>query len=146
MSVLKAILAGFAGAAALNLLHETVRKFDPEAPRVDLIGEEALTRTLNSFNIEAPKGDQLYAATLVGDLISNGMYYSAIAMSGKKNIYLKGAVAGLTAGLGAIKLPDEMGLNDEPVTKTDKTKMLTVAWYLIGGLVTAAVFDRLKRN
>ncbi|AZI25694.1 MAG: hypothetical protein ABWZ79_17535 [Pedobacter agri] len=146
MKVLKAILAGFAGAAALNILHETVRRFDADAPRVDLLGEEALTRSMNSLNLEAPTGDNLYAATLAGDIISNGIYYSAIGMAGSKNIYLKGAVAGLTAGLGAIKLPDQMGLDDKPVTKTDKTKVLTVAWYLIGGLVTAAVFDQLNKR
>ena len=146
MKVLKAILAGFAGAAALNILHETVRRFDSDAPRVDLIGEEALTRSMNSLNLEAPKSDKLYAATLTGDLISNGIYYTTIAMSGSKNLYFKSAVAGITAGLGAIKLPDKMGLDDEPVTKTDKTKVLTVAWYLIGGLVTAAVFNRLNRD
>jgi len=146
MKVLKAILAGFAGAAALNILHETVRRFDADAPRVDLVGEEALTRSMNSLNLEAPTGNNLYAATLAGDIISNGIYYSAIGMAGSKNIYLKGALAGLTAGLGAIKLPEKMGLDDEPVTKTDKTKILTVAWYLIGGLVTAAVFDQLKKK
>ncbi|WP_316808247.1 hypothetical protein [Pedobacter agri] len=146
MKILKAILAGFAGAAALNILHETVRRFDADAPRVDLLGEEALTRSMNSLNLEPPKGNNLYAATLAGDVISNGIYYSAIGMAGSKNIYLKGAVAGLTAGLGAIKLPDQMGLDDEPVTKTDKTKVLTVAWYLIGGLVTAAVFDSLNKR
>ncbi|WP_316851133.1 hypothetical protein [Pedobacter agri] len=146
MKVLKAILAGFAGAAALNILHETVRRFDADAPRVDLLGEEALIRSMNSLNLEAPTGDNLYAATLAGDIISNGIYYSAIGMAGSKNIYLKGAVAGLTAGLGAIKLPDPMGLDDKPVTKTDKTKVLTVAWYLIGGLVTAAVFDQLNKR
>jgi len=146
MKVLKAILAGFAGAAALNILHETVRRFDSDAPRVDLVGEEALTRSMNSLNLEAPTGNNLYAATLAGDIISNGIYYSAIGMAGSKNIYLKGALAGLTAGLGAIKLPEKMGLDDEPVTKTDKTKILTVAWYLFGGLVTAAVFDQLKKK
>lgn len=146
MKILKAILAGFAGAAALNILHETVRRFDADAPRVDLLGEEALTHSMNSLNLEPPKGNNLYAATLAGDVISNCIYYSAIGMAGSKNIYLKGAVAGLTAGLGAIKLPDQMGLDDEPVTKTDKTKVLTVAWYLIGGLVTAAVFDRLNKR
>ncbi|WP_231424644.1 hypothetical protein [Pedobacter sp. Leaf250] len=145
MKILKAILAGFAGATALNILHETVRRFDNDAPRVDLVGEEALTRSLNSLDLEPPTGDNLYAATLAGDIISNGIYYSAIGMAGSKNIYLKGALAGLTAGLGAIKLPEKMGLDDEPVTKTDKTKVLTVAWYLIGGLVTAAVFNRLKK-
>ena len=146
MKILKAILAGFAGAAALNILHETVRRFDADAPRVDLLGEEALTRSMNSLNLEPPKGNNLYVATLAGDVISNGIYYSAVGMAGSKNIYLKGAVAGLTAGLGAIKLPDKLGLDDKPVTKTDKTKILTVAWYLIGGLVTAAVFDQLKKT
>lgn len=146
MKVLKAILAGFAGAAALNLLHETVRRFDSDAPRVDLVGEEALTRSLNSLNLKAPKGDKLYAATLAGDLISNSIYYTTIALSGSKNLYFKSAVAGITAGIGAIQLPDKMGLDDKPVTKTDKTKVLTVAWYLIGGLVTAGVFNRLNRD
>lgn len=146
MKILKAILAGFAGATALNVLHETVRRLDSDAPRVDRVGEEALTRSMNSLNLEAPTGNNLYAATLAGDIISNGIYYSAIGMAGSKNIYLKGAVAGLTAGLGAIKLPDKIGLNDKPVTKTKKTKILTVAWYLIGGLVTAAVFDQLKKK
>lgn len=146
MKVLKAILAGFAGAAALNLLHETVRRFDSDAPRVDLLGEEALTRSLNSLNLTVPKGDKLYAATLAGDLISNGIYYTTIALSGSKNLYFKSTVAGITAGIGAIQLPDKMGLDDKPVTKTDKTKVLTVAWYLIGGLVTAGVFNRLNRD
>lgn len=145
MKIVKAIVAGFAGALALNILHETVRRFDSNAPRIDLLGEEALSRSLNSLNLESPTGNNLYAATLVGDIISNGIYYSAIGMAGKKNIYLKGAIAGLTAGLGAIKLPEKIGLDDEPVTKTDKTKLLTVAWYVFGGLVTAAVFDRLKK-
>lgn len=146
MRVIKAIIAGFAGAAALNILHETVRKYDADAPRIDLIGEEALSRSMNSLNLESPKGKDLYLATLAGDIISNAIYYSAIGMTGKKNTYLKGAVAGLTAGLGAIKLPDKMGLDDKPATRTDKTKVLTVAWYLIGGLVTAAVFNSFKKD
>ncbi len=145
MKVIKAILAGFAGAAALNILHETVRRFDTDAPRIDLVGEEALSRSLNSLNLEIPKGNNLYLATLAADFISNGIYYSAIGFSGEKNIYLKGVLAGLTAGFGAIELPDKIGLSDKPVTKTQKTKVLTVAWYLIGGLVTAAVFHRLKK-
>ncbi|WP_225872385.1 hypothetical protein [Pedobacter frigidisoli] len=94
MKIVKAIVAGFAGAIALNILHETVRRFDADAPRIDLLGEEALSRSLNSLNLESPTGNNLYAATLAGDIISNGIYYSAIGMAGKRNIYVKGAIAG----------------------------------------------------
>ncbi|WP_412467503.1 hypothetical protein [Pedobacter sp. KLB.chiD] len=146
MKLLKSLLAGFAGAAALNILHESVRRLDPNAPRIDLLGREALAKSMDHFNLDSPSGDNLYLATLAGDMISNSLYYSAIGLGDKKNIYLKGVIAGLTAGLGAINIPDKVGLDDTPVTKTDKTKILTVAWYVIGGLVTAAVFNRLKKT
>ncbi|MDQ0641149.1 hypothetical protein QF042_004714 [Pedobacter sp. W3I1] len=145
MKLLKSLLAGFAGAAALNILHESVRRLDPDAPRIDLLGEQALSKSMNRLKLEAPGGNNLYLATLAGDIISNSLYYSAIGFGDSKNIYLKGAIAGITAGLGAISIPDKIGLDDTPVTKTDKTKILTVVWYAIGGLVTAAVFNRLKK-
>ena len=146
MKLLKSLLAGFAGAGALNILHESVRRIDPDAPRIDLLGEQALSRSMKSLNLETPKGNNLYLATLAGDIVSNGLYYSAIGFGSKKNIYIKGALAGFTAGLGAISIPDKVGLDDTPVSKTHKTKILTVAWYVIGGLVTAAVFNRLKKT
>jgi len=145
MKLLKSLLAGFAGAAALNILHESVRQLDPDAPRIDLLGEQALSKSMANLNLDSPEGNNLYLATLAGDIISNTLYYSAIGLGDRKNIYVKGAVAGITAGLGAINIPDQVGLDDSPVTKTNKTKILTVAWYVIGGLVTAAVFNRLKK-
>lgn len=146
MKLLKSLIAGFAGAAVLNILHESVRRIDPDAPRIDLLGEQALSRSMKSLNLETPIGNNLYLATLAGDIVSNGLYYSAIGFGSKKNIYIKGALAGLTAGLGAINIPNKIGLDDTPVTHTDKTKILTVAWYVIGALVTAAVFNRLKKT
>ena len=47
MSQFKNLLAGLTGAIALNILHETVRKTSANAPRIDLLGEEALQKTLN---------------------------------------------------------------------------------------------------
>ncbi|WP_443944418.1 hypothetical protein ACJVDH_16040 [Pedobacter sp. AW1-32] len=146
MKILKALLAGFSGAVALNILHETVRHYDSDAPRIDLLGEEALCRSLNSLNLESPTGKNLYLATLASDVLSNTLYFSAIGMGNKKNLYLKGVAAGITAGLGAISVPNQIGLDEKPVTKTEKTKVLTVAWYLIGGLVTAAVLKNMKNS
>ncbi|RZL35160.1 MAG: hypothetical protein EOP00_30270 [Pedobacter sp.] len=146
MRLLNALAGGFAGAIALNLLHETVRKLDTKAPRIDLLGEEALNETLNSFNAEPLTGNSLYLATLTGDVISNGLYYSLIGLGKEKNLWLKGASLGVAAGFGAIEIPKTVGLNDEPVTKTNRTKILTIAWYLIGGLVAAAVIDKLQKT
>jgi hypothetical protein len=65
-------------------------------------------------------------------------------MGNTKRVWIKGAIAGLTAGIGAVQLPSKMGLDDTPVTYTNQTKVLTIAWYLFGGLVAAAVISKLE--
>lgn len=148
MKLIKALIGGFVGAVALNILHETVKRYYDKAPRIDLLGEEAMEKSMEAIGIDPPQGKDLYLATLAGDVISNGFYYSAIGLGSTRHIYAKAAVAGLAAGIGALKLPEPMGLDDLPVTYSDTTKALTVTWYLIGGLVTAAVISGLdsKRN
>jgi hypothetical protein len=44
--LLSSVIGGIAGAVALNILHQEVKQFDNEAPRVDLVGEEALSKGL----------------------------------------------------------------------------------------------------
>ncbi|EOR96561.1 hypothetical protein ADIARSV_0192 [Arcticibacter svalbardensis MN12-7] len=145
MRKLKAIIAGFAGAIALNVLHETVKRFDSKAPRVDLIGKEALSKTLEGVGATPPTGASLTEATLVGDIFSNTLYYSLIGSGkGNKN-WIKGIMLGLSAGIGALSLPKKMGLNDSPVTKSVRSETLTVAYYTIGGVVAAATFAALNK-
>lgn len=146
MKIINALIGGFAGAIALNMLHETVKRYYDKAPRIDLIGEEAMEKSLDAIGIDPPQGRNLYLATLAGDVVSNGFYYSAIGLGSTKNIWVKGAIAGLTAGVGAIKLPAPMGLDDVPVTYSGQTKVLTVSWYLFGGLVAAAVINKLEKK
>jgi hypothetical protein len=144
MKEIENIAGGFVGALALNILHEGYKKLDKDAPRVDLVGEEALTKTVESVGIHAPKGIKLYGMTLAADVVSNAMYFSAIGVGKKKNILLRGMGYGLAAGIGAVTLTKPLGLNDEPVTKTNKTKVLTVAWYLVGGIVAALTIKALQ--
>jgi hypothetical protein len=139
MKSIKSISAGLAGALALNLLHEGAKRLYSKAPRVDLIGEEALSKSLNALGMSTPDRKNLFGLTLAGDLVSNSMYYSMVATGNSKNILWRGAGYGLAAGIGALTLTKPMGLNDAPVNKTVQTQALTVAWYLIGGLVTALV-------
>ena len=48
MKTIAALGGGLAGAAAVTLLHETVRRIVPEAPRMDLLGKQALSKGLNA--------------------------------------------------------------------------------------------------
>jgi len=145
MKLFTALLGGLAGAVALNIIHETVKKIDKDAPRVDLVGEEALSKSMHAAGIDPPKGDQLYSATLVSDLISNTLYYGTIGLGTDKNIMARGLGLGLLAGIGAVELPKPMGLDDAPVARTDKTKLLTIVWYVAGALVTSAVTKVLRK-
>ncbi|MDF3078717.1 MAG: hypothetical protein K0S09_2606 [Sphingobacteriaceae bacterium] len=145
MEAIKNLTGGFLGALALSLLHETYRKIDSDAPRVALVGEEALSKSLESAGVSPPTGNDLYLATLAGDVFSNTLYYSLIGASGNKRILYRGAAYGLAAGIGAVALPKPMGLNDAPVTRSTKTRILTVAWYLVGGLAAATAIKQLKK-
>jgi hypothetical protein len=131
-------LAGLAGASALTILHEIVRRNDADAPRMDKMGMEATAKLLRKVNIEPPSEKKLYLFTLAGDIISNSLYYSKVASGSKKQVWMNGALMGLTAGLGAVYLPNKLGLNEGNSGRSNKTKLLTVGLYVVGGLVAAA--------
>jgi hypothetical protein len=52
-----ALVSGLAGAAALTVLHETVRRVRHDAPRVDTLGRRAIARGLEAAGLEAPPED-----------------------------------------------------------------------------------------
>lgn len=146
MGLIKNITAGFIGSVALNYLHETLRKNETNVPKINLLGEEAINKTLVTIG-QAPITDQeeLYQTTLKADLISNTMYYSLIG--GKSSlIWPKAILLGLCAGIGAVKLPEPLGLNPAPTNKTAQVKALTVGYYLLGALVTAVVLKTLTKS
>ena len=142
--VFSSLIGGMAGAIALNILHQAVKQFDHAAPRVDLVGEEALSKGLEKIGVEPPSGDTLFAATMAADLISNAAYFSLIGFGKKRNLPYIGAVTGLVAGIGALTLTKPMGLRDAPVTRTNETKILTVAWYTFGGIIAGSAMKALR--
>lgn len=140
------MIAGFAGAIALNLLHESLRKEKSDVPRIDLLGEEALQKTLRHFGTSIDQKKDLYKATLAGDVISNTFYYSLIGAGSRKYLWPKAIFFGLSAGIAALKLPEPMGLNAEPVTKSDQIKVLTVGYYVFGAIITALALEFISKK
>ncbi len=137
------ILAGVGGAVMLNILHESLKHTNENMPRIDLVGTEALQKSLNYIgqSIDDPK--KLYFATLAGDLVSNGAYYSLIFYNGK-HIWTKAVALGLAAGVGAVVLPEKLGLDDQPVAKNNTVKAFTIGYYVFGALAAATIYKVLK--
>jgi hypothetical protein len=134
------LISGAAGAVALTAVHQAARAMTDAAPRMDVVGMRALARGITAAGGDTPRSsDRLYLATLAGDLISNSAYYS-LATS-----YTRGAAMGLLAGLGALFLPERLGLGTPPKSERLSNQVMTVAWYVVGGLAAAATADCLAR-
>jgi len=137
-------LGGLAGACALTLLNEGVKKFDKNAPRLDLLGQNALAKIMKG-NTVIPQTAQK-VSPLVGDLITNSLYYGMARGASNGNTLWRGALLGVTAGLGAVTIPQALGLPHEPAAQTNKTKLMTIGWYLLGGLIAAAVINAIDQQ
>ena len=145
MKVLPSLAAGFAGAIALTALHEVARRLRPQdAPRMDVLGERGLRKLLGLADLPQPDGGTLYTATMLGDVLSNGLYYSLVG-SGKHSLG-RGALLGAAAGVGGVVLPGPLGLGTAPSNRTPATQAMTVAWYTVGGLVAGAVAQALRKG
>lgn len=143
---IRSTIGGLAGACTLTLLNESVKKLDKDAPRMDLLGMNAVAKVMKGNNILAQTAGKLFPIALAGDLVSNSLYYSMADTGDRRKTLVRGALLGLGAGLGAVVLPKTLGLNDDATTRTLKTKVLTVAWYVIGGLAAAAAINLLNEK
>jgi hypothetical protein len=132
-----AALSGVAGAVALTTVHQVARRLTESAPRMDVLGVRALTRGAHLADIHLPGPETLQRAALAGDLMCNTAYYS-FATTWKRGLML-----GLAAGVGALVLPKRMGLGEPPKSDRVSNKVMTIAWYVAGGLAAAATASRL---
>lgn len=142
----QSLLAGLAGSAALTGIHEVMRKNIPDSPRMDLLGMQSLSKLLKMVGAPVPGQARLFGWTFFGDLGSNAFYYSLVAKGNPDKTWMKGALLGLAAGVGAVVLPKPMHLNEKASAKTPFTALATIAIYLAGGLVAAAIASTMSRN
>lgn len=138
-------IGGLAGACTLTLASETVKRLDKDAPRLDLLGANAIAKLLKESGFQrTPPLVSLLPVALSGDLISNALYYSLAKSDDREMTMVKGALLGLGAGLGAIALTKPLGLEDDTVNRTTKTSLMTVGWYVLGGIVAAAAMNMMQ--
>ena len=141
---LVSLTGGLAGACALTLVHEVTRRVNPKAPRMDLLGMSALSSLIRKGGGTPPERDQLFGLTMAGDVAGNALFYSLAGAGGKKGVWLRGLLLGLAAGAGAVYLPGPLGLPESPSNRTPQTKLMTLALYTLGGLVTATTVELME--
>jgi hypothetical protein len=145
MKIASSLISGFAGAIALTLFHEVFRKTVKNAPRMDRLGEEAIQKIIRATGHKVPSKDSLFNVTMAGDVAGNTMYYSMVGAL-PVNPVLAGAGLGLAAGIGAVLLPEPLGLHENYSNGTMRTQVLTIAIYLAGGIVAGLVQKQIKKN
>jgi hypothetical protein len=128
-----------AGAVALTTIHETGRRVLTHAPRMDEVAMRGLRRLLPGKQRDPVR---LHRLALAGDLVSNAVYYSAIAAPTRKATWTRAVALGTAAGFGALLLPERIGLGVPPNAERRANQFMTVAWYLSGALAAAFVATR----
>lgn len=145
MKLLTSLAGGLAGAISVTILHELIRKIDPSAPRLDRLGEQATARLIQKTGHQPPSGSNLYTSALAGDIIGNTLTYS-LAGTRMKKALSTGGLLGLGMGIGALKLPEALGLNGKHTNATPKRRWLTMGLYVTGGLIAAGVTKWLEKK
>src|SRR5436190_7377394 len=146
MKTIASLGGGFAGACAVTLIHESVRKIVPKAPRMDLLGMNAISKGLNAAGIKTPTGNKLYTLALAGDILSNSMYYALAGAGEEKNIWLKSSMLGLAAGIAAVTLPGPLGLDEKYSARNAETRLMTIGLYVAGALVATSIMKLLAKR
>jgi hypothetical protein len=137
---LSSMMAGVAGAGALTLVHQAARLVTPQAPRMDVLGMRALRGAYRRLGVGPRSDRELERDALAGDLIANSAFYSLVGAGSRESVWIRGLGLGLAAGLGALLLPKPLGLGDPPNAHQAGTQVMTMAWYVLGGMVAAATF------
>lgn len=137
----RSLLGGVAGALALTAVHEVGRRLLTRAPRMDEVAMRGLRRVLPGRQRDPRRLHQL---ALGGDLISNAVYYSAIAAPTPKETWTRAVVLGTAAGVGALLLPERLGLGAPQNSEHRANQVMTIGWYLAGALAAAFVATRVR--
>jgi hypothetical protein len=140
----RAFAAGTVGATALTAIHQLARAISDDAPRMDVVGSRAIVKTIEAAGGTVPSMPTVDRMALAGDLLCNSAYYSLIPCGRRAHVWPRAVALGLAAGIGALVLPRRLGLGDPPRSFRPANQVMTVAWYLLGALATAAAAKPLR--
>jgi hypothetical protein len=137
----RSLVSGAAGALALTAIHDFARRRVYYAPRMDVVAMRGLERTLPGNYHHSRR---LHRLALAGDLVANSLYYSVVPGATTPATWMRAAVLGTVAGVGALVLPERMGLGEPPYSGYRMNQVMTIAWYLAGAAAAAMAATLMK--
>lgn len=144
MKTAETLGSGLAGAVVLTALHEAMKKFIPDAPRMDQIGMNIVKKANHALGKEDQDHDTVYNQALAGDLALNSLFYSLVGTG--KGSWKKGLMIGAGAGVAAVVLPKILDFKEEASSRTNETAIMTIGLYALAGLAAAAVKNILSNG
>lgn len=146
MSLINRSIAGLAGSLALTGVHQLFKKYCSGSPNLDQVGEEAIKLSLEKVDAPTTDEEQVYAAAMGGNILSNALLFSTLATStNTSQIISKTLGTGLLGAAGTIGLADQL-LGNNKATSTDQKKWMTTGYYLLGAVVSIGVYNLLERK
>lgn len=140
------LIAGAIGAVVLNAIHGLAKKMIKDAPKIDEIGNEGVSKAMESIGLTSPSEQFVDSTTTTFNLVTNTLSYRLIGEYNSKNLLLFGALHGLAVGFGTLSLSKTLDLDETPVAKTILTQCLTVTWYVLGGIATATALKVIRNH
>ena len=67
----------------MTLLNQLAKRYLPEAPRLDVLGLRLATAAFHKAGIE-PRGFSVKIVALIGDLVSNSIFYGLVGLANLK--------------------------------------------------------------
>jgi hypothetical protein len=86
---------------------------------------------------------RLHRLALAGDLVANSLFYAAIPAPSRGATWWRAALFGTAAGVGALLLPQRIGLGTPPYSHDRANQFMTVAWYVVGAVAAAMTANML---
>jgi hypothetical protein len=135
MSKVAALIGGIAGALVIKGIHELVKKLDKDVPHFDTMDLDA-PRKHNFFSGDSDVPPKYFSGGITGGIFNNAMHHSMSGLS-DKNTDARSGILGIASGLGAIYLPEFLGLNKEHKGASEKKHEALIAIYSLAGVFIA---------
>lgn len=141
--------AGLVGSAVLEAASSLLRALAPVAPRLDLLGEDTVSRLYRAAGARPPPLERRRHLAFAGSLLVDGALLGLVTRGNPRMPWARGLSIGGLMALAATRLPPLLGVargTSRSSRAPRGTPWLTLGLYAIGGLAAAMVTRALARR